>query len=328
MILDVDSMAHPSHRVRHNSFDSTYHGLPPPVIEERLHNDYVVMDVIGKGDFGTVWKVSHALDGKVYAVKQFNKKFRGETDRQRKLQEVYAQSSCNHCPHVVRYYESWTDNSTLFMRMEYCEGGSVHNLLPLGVYAWTEPELWDLLYQVSLGLHALHARNIVHLDVKFENIYVKFVHGKRVYKIGDFGLVRLFGDQVDCWIGFNDDEGDKRYLCATYLSQNTHWKEADIFALAMNVYEVATGVPVPSEGVAYQNVRGGILHGMDHLSTELQLLIREMLCPDPSARPTAFDVIRRCAPQVQACHGGNSCRSWYQSKDDEINTLARKWGHL
>ena len=54
-----------------------------------------------------------------------------------------------------------------------------------------------------------------------------------VYKIGDFGLVRCTGDAVDCWVGFNDDEGDRRYLCGTYLSQNTHWKEADIFALAL-----------------------------------------------------------------------------------------------
>ena len=42
----------------------------------------------------------------------------------------------------------------------------------------------------------------------------------------------LAGD-LDCWVGFNDDEGDRRYLCGTYLSQNTHWKEADIFALAL-----------------------------------------------------------------------------------------------
>eukprot|EP00760_Papus_ankaliazontas_P028579 PhM_4_TR3782/c0_g1_i1/m.70904/K06632/WEE1; wee1-like protein kinase len=279
-------------------------GSSSSIPSERLHREFDVIEAIGRGDFGTVWRARHRLDQKVYAVKQFNKKIRGETDRQRKLQEVYAQSSCSQCPHIVRYYESWVEDATLFVKMELCDGGSVYSAMPIGVYAWSEPELWDLLQQVALGLHALHARNIVHLDVKFENIYIKTVQGRRVYKIGDFGLVRPlshFDDEEN--VGENDDEGDKRYLCATYLSRNTHWREADIFALGMSMYEAVTGVPVPTGGTQYQAVRRGDLPGMDHISTDLQSLLREMLHEDPTRRPTAYEVVARCAARgVGLCH--------------------------
>ena len=278
-------------------------------IGRKLCRDYVRIEKIGQGDFGTVWKAYHLLERRYYAVKQFTKKFRGETDRQRRLQEVYALSACaGMCRYIVKYYDSWTEGNTLFVKMEYCDGGSVRRALPVGSHVWSDAELWELIFQIGIALCSLHLRDIVHLDVKMDNVYIKHDGERRVYKLGDFGLVRFDLDEGAAWSpsgeyglsenamrGLNDDEGDKRYLCPTYLSTNRFWKEADVYAFGLNLYELASGRAI--SGVPEEAHSAG-LAGMDHLAPALRDLIAAMCHRDPRQRPTAFQAVTLAEPHV------------------------------
>ncbi|KNH01723.1 protein kinase [Perkinsela sp. CCAP 1560/4] len=297
-------------RRSHNRFTSSAQTDFHTHIGKRLCRDYTLIENIGQGDFGTVWKAYHFLERRFYAVKQSSRKFRGETDRQRSLQEVYALSACSGtCPYIVRYYESWTEGNTLFIKMEYCEGGSVRSALPLGVHQCSEPELWELIYQIGMALHNLHVRNIVHLDVKMDNIYIKHDGSKRVFKLGDFGLVRFVSPpesqsprtpigEEHTWRGTNDDEGDKRYLCPTFLSTNRYWKEADIYAFGLSLVELATGIVNSPSRTPREITRPGE-DGMPHLSPEICTLIRSMCAFRPRDRPTAYELVLRAAINLE-----------------------------
>jgi serine/threonine protein kinase len=90
---------------------------------------------------------------------------------------------------------------------------------------------------VCLGLHDLHTRGIVHLDIKPENILESF-SGK--FKIGDLGMARL---QTKIAEEHDIPEGDCRYLARELLNDDPNipipdLTKADIFALGMSIYEI------------------------------------------------------------------------------------------
>uniref|UniRef100_A0A7S4PBY5 Protein kinase domain-containing protein n=1 Tax=Paramoeba aestuarina TaxID=180227 RepID=A0A7S4PBY5_9EUKA len=189
--------------------------------------------------------------------------------------------------------------------MEYCEGGSVRKAYPLGTYRWTEQEIWDLIYQIGMALHNLHVRNIVHLDVKMDNIYIKHDGSNRIFKLGDFGLVRFASSpevyspllaerdlSESIWKGSNDDEGDKRYLCPTFLSTNRFWKEADIYAFGLNLIEIATGTAFSAHPTNMWHTFEGRI---GHLSSDIRRVICAMCHFEPSKRPTAYDLVLMAA---------------------------------
>jgi len=85
----------------------------------------------------------------------------------------------------VRYYDAWFENDILFIQTEFCERGTLADLAQT-THEFTEQELLNILAQVARGLRHFHSLNLVHLDIKPENIYIA---SNGLYKIGDFGLV-------------------------------------------------------------------------------------------------------------------------------------------
>jgi hypothetical protein len=123
---------------------------------------------LGQGSFGTVYRCLHLVDGCEYAIKVISLK--GNKDLRRKLKEVYALSAIPGHPNLVRYFTSWvSEDNHLYIQLEYCDGGNLQEITqPLN-----EEELRELIFQLSSGLACLHSFNMVHEDIKPENIYIK-----------------------------------------------------------------------------------------------------------------------------------------------------------
>ncbi|CAN0073341.1 unnamed protein product, partial [Hapterophycus canaliculatus] len=134
----------------------------------RFATDFEVKEVIGTGNFGTVYKVRSRVDGCLYAVKSSRRRFKGETDRENMLMEVYALAavcdSAQETINIVRYHQAWIEDERLYIQTELCETSlekqleSGHRLEISGVYAF--------LRQTLLGLEILHQHKLVHLDIK------------------------------------------------------------------------------------------------------------------------------------------------------------------
>lgn len=140
---------------------------------------------IGEGSFGEVFKVRSKEDGRLYAVKKSLQLYRGENYRQERLEEVRRYEQFSAHEHCITLYRAWEQNDLLYMQLELCQG-SLESLLAQQKQLLPEARLWHILVDLLLGLKALHDQDLIHLDVKLDNVMIA---EDNVCKLGDFGLV-------------------------------------------------------------------------------------------------------------------------------------------
>jgi len=185
--------------------------LQPP--KSRLDTDFQILATIGKGCFGTVHKVLSRLDGCLYAIKASHSSMsrHGMTQpcSRTALKEVHALAAlCNQSNvgtfHIVRYHQAFVDiDELLYIQMELCEcslleemnlggdnnetdydgecdGGMIGNNHMGQRRKMEEKRCWKILREILLALDLIHMNNMVHLDIKPENIFIK----EDMYKLG------------------------------------------------------------------------------------------------------------------------------------------------
>ncbi|CAK7294726.1 Wee1-like protein kinase 2 [Vulpes lagopus] len=86
----------------------------------RYEKEFLEVEKIGVGEFGTVYKCIKRLDGCVYAIKRSMKPVAGLSNENLALHEVYAHAVLGHHPHVVRYYSAWAEDDHMIIQNEYC----------------------------------------------------------------------------------------------------------------------------------------------------------------------------------------------------------------
>ncbi|KAM9375694.1 wee1-like protein kinase [Pholidichthys leucotaenia] len=270
----------------------------------RYTSEFLELEKIGCGEFGAVFKCVKRLDGCIYAIKRSKKPLAGSVDEQNALREVYAHAVLGQHPHVVRYYSAWAEDDHMLIQNEYCNGGTLSDVITenyrrLGFLS--ELELKDLLLQVAQGLKYIHSMSLVHMDIKPSNIFIsrKSVAScdecdegdelttSVIYKIGDLGHVtRVNNPQVE--------EGDSRYLANEVLQEDySSLAKADIFALALTVVSASGADPLPTNGDKWHEIRRGKLPTIPQvLSPAFVSLLKLMIHPDPTGRPSASDLIK------------------------------------
>uniref|UniRef100_A0A8C8FCF6 non-specific protein-tyrosine kinase n=1 Tax=Oncorhynchus tshawytscha TaxID=74940 RepID=A0A8C8FCF6_ONCTS len=290
--------------------------IPPPKritlmesnMKSRYASEFHQLEKIGCGEYGAVFKCVKRLDGCIYAIKRSKKPLAGSVDEQNALREVYAHAVLGQHPHVVRYYSAWAEDDHMLIQNEYCNGGTLsdvtaENYRRLGFLS--ELELKDLLLQVTRGLKYIHSSSLVHMDIKPSNIFISRktvcsvdacdeeedekdgLATSVVYKIGDLGHVtRVNNPQVE--------EGDSRFLANEVLQEDySNLTKADIFALALTVISASGAEPLPTNGDKWHEIRQGKLPPIPQvLSQEFMSLLKLMIHPDPTRRPSTSDLIK------------------------------------
>ena len=270
------------------------------------------MQLLGCGQFGSVHKCRHLVDGAMYAVKQ--SKHAIDVDEMA-LREAHTHGMLASHAHVVRYYSAWLEERRLFMQFEYCNGGSLLDEIARHREGLSDLDVRNLLLQVAQGLQHIHANDLVHLDIKPGNIFLCRQRrtpadntlsptGCRccktpnktlstgadpgmqcIYKIGDFGLAQRL-DLTDQTLDL--EEGDCRYLSREVLERNfSDLPKADIFSLSLTAYEALGGGPLPMNGPEWQEIRSGVLAPLPGVSNELHQLLVAMIRVDFPQRPSA-----------------------------------------
>jgi len=153
-----------------------------------------------------------------------------------------------------------------------------------------ERKIRRVMRDICLGLKDLHKRNIIHLDIKPENVLVS---NSKKYKLGDLGLARLVTKLVG-----DVPEGDSRYLAPEMLNEDPaavvpDLTKADIFSLGIMTYEFMRNRPLPLNGDEWHDIREGRadLKGLESYSKELIELILLMLQSNPIERPSAEKIL-------------------------------------
>lgn len=215
----------------------------------RYEKEFVELRLLGEGEFGLVYQCLNRLDGCIYAIKRSIKPVAGSSFEKTSLNEVYAHAVLGKHDHVVRYYSAWAENNHMLIQNEYCNGGSLQQLLLKRTL--DEAELKILLLHVAEGLRYIHSHGLVHMDMKAGNIFLTRPtriaianddgfdenldqldnYQAVLYKIGDLGHVTSVSEP-------KVEEGDCRYLPNEILQEDyTNLPKADIFSLGMTIYE-------------------------------------------------------------------------------------------
>lgn len=206
---------------------------------------------IGEGSFGEVFKVRSKDDGKYYAVKKSKQCLRSENYRAERLEEVRRYEQFSNHEHCITLHKAWEEDERLFMQMELCQGSLEDYARDYAKRGQRIPEedVWSFLLDLLLAIKGLHDQNLIHLDIKLDNILIT---EDKFCKLADFGLV------YDLTSNGHAIEGDSRYI-APELLQGHFSRAADIFSLGACVLELACSIELEANGPLWQQLREGHL---------------------------------------------------------------------
>ena len=289
------------------------------VSNSRYKEEFVEIDELASGEFGMVKLARHRLDGIEYAIKISKKDLESSRyDEKMALNEVFAHAALMKHKHVVRYYNSWVESGKVFIQNEFCKGGSLSHKLKMLKKTddrLAETELRKILVQILKGLQYIHNKQLVHLDIKPDNIFISHKDdddddnmAKVSYKIGDLGHVAQISAE------FSSEEGDCRYMAPEFLQMtvdHTKLTKADVFSLGLTIYEAASLLALPKNstvnepgysGTMYKDLREGKVPFLHNYSTSFNSLIKSMLTPDPGSRPDTNHLLAELRPRCSEHH--------------------------
>ncbi|KAF9275296.1 hypothetical protein BGZ68_010894 [Mortierella alpina] len=155
------------------------------LITSRSMDQFRVIQELGNGSFGSVFKAQHKETGEMFAIKKMKKKFASQGDC-RSLKEVKALEALRSGPHIIRLHHFFLEKKELHLVFELMEGNLYQLIKDRNGTRLEDSRIRSMIFQILRGLHHMHSKGIMHRDMKPENLLVT---GDTV-KIGDFGLAR------------------------------------------------------------------------------------------------------------------------------------------
>jgi hypothetical protein len=269
------------------------------------HPRYRVLEVLGAGGMGVVYKAVHRLMERVVALKVLNQALTarpGFTERFHR--EVRAAARLAH-PNIVTAYDAEEAAGTHFLVMEYVAGTSLDREVarrgPLPVR-----EVCDLVRQAALGLQHAYERGMVHCDIKPHNLMLvpspvwaaTDESGVGQVKILDFGLARVLGEDGAA-LPSGTLVGTPDYVAPEQARDPSRADiRADIYSLGCTLYHLLTGRPPFPPGTTLQTLLAHqqcspppLAAARDDVPEALTRILDRMLAKDSARRyPTPADV--------------------------------------
>lgn len=251
-------------------------------------NRYQLERLLGRGGFSEVWLAkdnwTHLhIAIKVYAPGQ-GMDANGLTDFCGELANVFDLNHTNLLKPT--HVDSW--NEMPYLIMAYCSQGSLAGKIS----KMNEEDVWHMIHDVAAGLAYLHERDVVHQDIKPDNILIDEFGN---YVITDFGIsTRARSTLRKSVVGGNTSGGTTAYMAPERFSrQPAPTKASDVWSFGAMVYEVLEGI------VPFGEVGGGLQKGGAELpiitanvSDALKYTVYKMLSKEPWDRPFAKDLAK------------------------------------
>ncbi|TME14879.1 MAG: hypothetical protein E6I70_14660 [Chloroflexi bacterium] len=199
---------------------------------------FVVESELGRGAMGVVYKGFHPGLEVPIAIKVLGDTYSKDASFRRRFQrEAAAIAALNH-PGIVRVYDFDEDQASLFIVMEFVEGKSLRTLLAEGGKL-PIPQALDIFQQLLSAVGAAHSRNIIHRDMKPDNVVISNL-GKA--KVMDFGIAKMLED-TGALTGADSIIGTPTYMSPEQVKGEPIDQRSDIYAMGAMLYELLHGQP-------------------------------------------------------------------------------------
>ena len=257
--------------------------------------DYTIIKELGSGSFATVYLVKHNISGAIRAMKAIKKiSYEDEDDNNEYeiINEINILMKMDH-PNIIKIFEFYNNSTTYYLITEYCEGGSLFDLIKKNG-PFTEIQASYIMHQILSVVNYCHKMKIIHRDLKPENILInKNENGLVKIKICDFGTSLMFnrGEIQDQIVG-------SIYYIAPEIIQKKYNSKCDLWSCGIIMYILLTGVP-PFGGKDNQTIIKKILLS-DYDKTKLQKRCRP--CIDLIDKLLERDVKKRIRADVALEH--------------------------
>jgi hypothetical protein len=217
------------------------HGEPSLVLDR-----YRLQRRLGAGAFGTVWQAHDERLDRAVAVKIV---VRERVNTGRFEREAKAAARLQH-PNIVTLYEAGADDDGAYLVSELVRGATLDQLLSQG--RLSDREIVAIGIALCDALEHAHAQDVIHRDVKPSNVLIPKNSADRA-KLTDFGVARVLGGETLTRTG--DVVGTMAYMAPEQALGRDAGEPADLYALALVLYEALTGINPIATGTAAQRAR-------------------------------------------------------------------------
>ena len=271
---------------------------------ERTFDHFVVVETLGAGGMGTVYKARDTLLDRFVALKLLRRDLSSEVDHTSQLQQEARIAASVSDPNVIQVFSSGTDHGRFYVVMELVDHGSLDDLIEQRT-SLPEKLVLETGMQVAKGLRAAHRQGLIHRDVKPANILFVDEH---TAKISDFGLAGAAaqGSETEGVIW-----GTPYYVAPERLNNDPEDFRSDIYGLGATLFHAIAGRS-PIEG---NTTSAAVLLELKQQLLDLRsvapkvseataAVLQRMIAPDPAQRFSSYDELVAELEQAQRALGG------------------------
>ena len=255
--------------------------------------NYEFLGNIGQGMSGKVYKARHKKENKFYAIKKLNFNEINEKERIAIQDEVNLLKQLKH-PNIVTYKDSFFDSDNcLNIVMVFCELGDMYTKIhkQKGEY-FPEEQILLWLAQLCLALSYVHDKQILHRDIKTQNIFIQNEH---TIRIGDFGIAKGYNQNQDLGGSLI---GTPLYMAPeVYNSSKKYSFRSDIWSLGCCIFEMCNlknAFEAKSWNAVFVKVNKGQRAQLNsRYSLDMKNLVDSMLSVNGKNRPTIASILEK-----------------------------------
>ncbi|XP_070281466.1 serine/threonine-protein kinase 33 isoform X6 [Myotis yumanensis] len=261
---------------------------------------YTFGRILGKGSFGVVIEAINKETGTKWAIKKVNKEKAGSSAVKLLEQEVNILKSVKH-EHIIHLEQVFETPKKMYLVMELCEDGELREILKRKKH-FSENETRWIIQSLASAIAYLHSNDIVHRDLKLENIMVKssFTDANNEMnlniKVTDFGLAAKKHGGSEAML--QSTCGTPTYMAPEVINDHDYSQQCDIWSIGVIMYSLLCGEPpffASSEEKLFELIRKGELRFSDpvwdSISDCAKSVLKQLMKVDPAHRITAKELL-------------------------------------